>query len=65
METTGFLKGNDRTFDEAVSKAAATIADVDSFLLYVDVSSARNAGVHPIPQRILTPDGYVIDEETV
>ena len=65
VETTGFLKGNDRTFDEAVSKAAATIADVDSFLLYVDVSSARNAGVRPIPQRILTPDGYVIDEETV
>ena len=65
VETTGFLKGNERTFDDAASKAAGTIADVDSFLLYVDVCSARNAGIRPIPQRILTPDGYIIDEETV
>ena len=65
VETTGFLKGNGLTFNEAASKAAGTISDVDTFLLYVDVCSARNAGIRPIPQRILTPDGYVIDEATV
>lgn len=65
VETTGFLKGNDRSFDEAVSFANRTISDMDSFLMYVDVCSARNLGIRPIPQRVLTPDGYVIDEDTV
>ena len=65
VETTGFLKGNDQSFDEAVSTANRTILDMDSFLMYVDVCSARNLGIRPIPQRILTPDGYVIDEDTV
>ena len=65
VETTGFLNGNDRSFEEAVSIASGTISDVDSFLLFIDVSSARNLGIRPIPQRILTPEGYVIVEETV
>ena len=65
VETTGFLNGHDRSFEEAVSTASGTIADVDSFLLFVDVYSARNLGISPIPQRILTPEGYVINEETV
>lgn len=38
---------------------------MDRFLLFIDVCSARNLGIRPIPQRILTPEGYVIDEETV
>ena len=65
VETIGFLKGNDRSFEEAVSIASGIITDVDSFLLFIDVSSARNLGITPIPQRILTPEGYVIDVETV
>ena len=65
VETTGFLKGNELDFDGAVSKASGTIADVDSFLMSVDVCSARNLGILPLPQRILTPEGYVIDEDTV
>ena len=65
VETTGFLKGNDFPFDVAVGTASATILDVDSFLMFVDVCSARNIGFLPIPLRILTPEGYVIDERTV
>lgn len=65
VETTGFLKGHDNRFDDATATAAGTLANVDSFLLYVDVCTARNLGILPIPQRILTPEGYVIDEETV
>ena len=65
VETTGFLKGNELTFEGAVSTASGTLADVDSFLMFIDVWSARNLGIRPIPQRILTPEGYVIDEDTV
>ena len=65
VETTGFLNGHERSFEEAVSIASGSISDVDSFLLFIDVCSARNLGIRPIPQRILTPEGYVIDEETV
>lgn len=63
VETTGFLKGHDSSFGEAVSMASGTIADMDSFLLFVDVRSAHNLGIRPIPQRILTPEGYIIEEE--
>ncbi|MCR5463403.1 MAG: DUF4011 domain-containing protein [Bacteroidales bacterium] len=65
VETTGFLKGQERSFEGAISTAAASIADVDSFLMFIDVCSARNLGIKPIPQRILTPEGYVIVEETL
>ncbi len=63
VETTGFL--HDKSFDEAADIAAGTLADVDSFLLFVDVCAARNLGILPIPVRVLTPEGYVIDETTV
>ena len=65
VETTCFLKGYERPFDEAVSMALSEVSDVDTFLMYIDVCSSRNMGILPIPQRVLTPDGYVIDEETV
>lgn len=65
VETTGFLKGNELSFKEATARAAGTIADVDSFLMFVDIASARNLGIKPIPLRALTPEGYVIVEDTV
>ena len=65
VETTGFLKGHGQGFDGAVSMASGTVADVDSFLMFIDVCSARNLGVLPIPQRVLTPEGYVINDDTV
>ena len=65
VETTGFLKGTDMAFDAAVSAASTSILDVDSFLMFVDIREARRLGFQPIPQRILTPEGYVIDESTI
>ncbi len=65
VETTGFLKGNEFPFDTAVATASAAILEVDTFLLFIDVNSARNLGFLPIPQRVLTPEGYVIDEKTI
>ena len=64
VETTGFLRGQEQSFEGAMSTAAGTIADIDSFLMFIDVCSVRNLGINPIPQRILTPEGYVIVEET-
>jgi len=65
VETTGFLKGNGYSFDAAAADAAGKIAAPDDFLLFVDVCAARNLGILPIPLRIHTPQGYVIDESTV
>ena len=65
VETTGFLKGRESSFSDAVASASGSVADADSFLMFVDVASARNLGVLPIPLRVLTPEGYVIDETTV
>ena len=65
VETTGFLKGHGHTFEEAVAMAGATILNDEDFHFFVDVTSARNCGILPIPQRILTKDGYVIDQGTV
>ena len=65
VETTGILKGHGHTFEKAVSIAVAAIQDDDDFHFFVDVTSARNCGILPIPQRILTKDGYVINQDTV
>ena len=64
VETTGMLKGKERVFEGAILAAANTILDVDSFLMFIDVCSARNLGIKPIPQRVLTSEGYVIVEDT-
>jgi len=65
LETTGSRKNDGIPFELATDDAAGKIADTDNFLLFVDVASARNLGIRPIPQRILTQDGYVIEESTV
>jgi len=65
VETTGFLKGCSLSFDEAVAHASASILDKDNFILFADVRAARNMGILPLPLRVLTSTGYVIDSETV
>ena len=61
VETLGFLKGNKYGFDVATARAEEQLSDTDSFCCYVDVASARNMGILPLPLRVLTPEGYVIE----
>ena len=61
VQTLGFLKGNKYGFDVAKARAEEQLSDTDSFCCYVDVASARNMGILPLPLRVLTPEGYVIE----
>lgn len=61
VETLGFLKGNEYGFDVATARAEEQLSDTDSFCCYVDIASARNMGILPLPLRVLTPEGYVIE----
>ncbi len=65
VETTMFLKGIDSQFEDASKCALGHLNDIDRFILHLDIRSARNIGILPLPLRVLTPEGFVIDEETV
>ena len=64
VETTLVTTGTDASFDDA------RLAAEQSFIKYpteciIDVRRARLSGVLPLPQRIDTPEGWVIQEDPV
>jgi len=64
VETTMTNKGSGESFDRACSYAVEELADTDNFLCFLDITSLRNIGIIPLPLRIATAEGYIIEENT-
>ena len=60
FETTLADKALAVSFDEAVTRAEGILATEEEFLYWVDIEAERRIDIRPLPQRVLTPDGYVI-----
>ena len=60
FETTLAGLAHETSFDETVAHAEGTLATVENFSCWVDIEAARRIGIRPLPQRVLTPYGYVI-----
>lgn len=60
VEMTCANEGSKVPFDEAVRIARDNIKDVGKFSFVLDVSRARLAGVHPVPQRIYNGNEYEV-----
>ena len=60
VETTSVDKGRWDGFEPAVASAESTLASCTDFQCWVDIEAARRMDITPLPQRVLTPDGYVI-----
>ena len=60
VEMTCAGEGGKTPFDEAVRMADEEIKDVGKFSFVLDISRARLAGVHPVPQRIYNGNEYEV-----
>lgn len=62
LEATGMNRGSGVAFEEAVLQAGAHLLKPDEFQLFVDLCRARHARIRPLPVRIRTDEGWVIEE---
>lgn len=63
IESTAFVEGSAARFEEAVSMAAARLADPAKFDCVVDIRRARAGAIRPLPVRVATPQGWEIDSQ--
>ncbi len=63
VETTCMNAGKQVPFDTAMNEANHKLRDEKNFILFIDIKRARHSGIKPLPQRVKTPDGWLIDEE--
>lgn len=61
IETTFIDPARGHSFDEAVWQAEKTLAHIEDFECCIDIHEARKLGVNPLPLRVHTPEGYVIN----
>ncbi|XEC96163.1 DUF3320 domain-containing protein [Paenibacillus tarimensis] len=64
IEATAMAERQPVSFDEAAGLAAAHLDNPDKFDCLVDVHRARAASIRPLPLRMATPAGWVIEPET-
>lgn len=62
VETVSSDKGHDLSFDGAVNAGYLHLDSPDEFCCFLDVTCARNLGILPLPLRVVTPTGYMIEE---
>ena len=65
VETTFITSSSPVAFDTAVSEAEKKARQEQMFRCFIDIRRCRLDGVRPLPQRILTQSGWVVDNEGV
>lgn len=60
VECTAMNAGRIAEFDEAVSSALKKVKNHGEFEFVIDVARARSMGVRPLPVRVMTETGYVL-----
>ena len=63
VECTAMCAGNHLNFDEAVVRAENNVADYGNFAFAIDVKRARSMGIHPLPIRVKTAEGFKVEHE--
>lgn len=63
VECTMMCAGKTNDFDAAMKAAEQQIGNYSEFLFAIDVKRARKSGIRPLPIRIKTETGYVVQHE--
>ena len=63
VECTAMNAGRNYDFDKACKLAAAKVANYDTFNFAIDVARARSMGIRPLPVRVLTDAGFVVQHD--
>jgi hypothetical protein len=61
IETTAVTAGKQVSFEAAEKLAAQHLRHEDDFICAIDLRRSRASGIRPLPQRILTAEGWRID----
>lgn len=62
IETTFMNAGSAGTFDESITTANHKLNNDSDFLLFIDIKRARYSGIRPLPQRVVSNEGWSILE---
>ena len=60
VECTMLVAGKNVDFSVAEGMARHHLADASKFRAVVDISRARAGGIRPLPQRVMTPEGWTV-----
>lgn len=60
VECTAMCAGKTCDFDKAVKRAENNVADYGSFEFVIDVIRARSMGIRPLPVRVKTDAGFIV-----
>ena len=63
VECTAMCAGKNINFDTAMQIAGNTVANHENFAFTIDVKRARSIGIRPLPIRIRTENGFVVQHE--
>lgn len=63
VETTLICAGQNAGFDDARAKAESELSGIGAADCIIDVCRARLSGITPLPQRIMTDHGFVINHD--
>lgn len=61
VECTALVSGKNLSFDEAMAAAVSKLHDPDPLEYIIDVSRSRLSGIRPLPLRIQSETGWVIE----
>lgn len=61
MECTAMCSGKSHDFDSAIQMAVHSVKNYPDFVFAIDVLRARRSGVRPLPVRVKTDSGYVVE----
>lgn len=63
VECTAMCAGKKYDFDDAVSQAEKKVSDYESFAFVIDIKRARSMGIHPLPTRKKTINGFEVEHD--
>lgn len=63
VECTAMCSGKSRNFDYAIENAERTVGNYSKFVFAIDVLRARKSGVRPLPIRVMTDSGFIVQHE--
>ena len=63
VECTAMNAGHSYDFDKAVKMAEGSVSDYANFEFVIDVARARSMGIRPLPVRVFTNAGFVVQHE--
>ncbi len=63
VECTCMCAGKTQDFDTAVKRAEESVSNYGRFEFVIDVTRARSMGIRPLPVRLLTDSGFVVEHK--